>query len=974
MIETMETRVLLSAISIQDASVAEGNALAAAATFEVTLDTASAQTVTVAWNAVVGGTASATDLSGLPSGVLTFLPGETQQQITIDVAGDTQMERHETFQVILTNPTNAILYDNLGLGTIVDEDVEAVYTTPTGPLDLTWDGDGIKNFVRSNSISDKAAGTAIDPDGRVLVFGNYLTGQTTDAFAIRYLPNGLPDPSFGTGGTATMPRPNNTGTMRVYGGAVYESGEHRGKVLVHASYNAFANDDIFIVRFNVDGSIDTTFGSNGMGYVQLDSGSAEDRSLDIAIYESGQNAGKFVVVGSGNWASLAATGLIARYDAYGLLDPSFGLGGMLVYRQTYTDADAAIKPNDHTGFDRVLIDSDGMLLISGTAGRPGAYDGITTQRAGAATLWRLDNAGNFDASFGTGGVAFSPLAASGGGLGGPKLNHMVIQSDGKIVQQVVAVNVNPGLALARFTPSGALDTSFGVDGNGTVTSNSFGVARTLSLDASDRLLVGGETGSFGGGHFFVTRFSADGVRDNIFDPVQLDGSISPYLDSFGYSYSLHGAMLSTDGNLLLAGGRRPNFFTEMTTVRYETARGDLAVTLTSDRSQTLLDGALTYTIRIRSNGDEAVFPSLRIAIPAHTVFVSLNSPAGWAKSTPAVDGTGNVIAASRGLTQEAGEKVFTLVVRLDGTQSADQVIAATVNVSSATMDYASTNNIDLKSDTISSDHAVCVGSSNIGIAAAGEFITYNVCVENNSAYSARNSTVATLPVGVDFVTATGVYTYDSNARTVTWSQPDLGAGFTESHQVQVRAVGPGEFDLTAQVTGIGPDSIPLDNTGTSNVRQNTGFVSFWRADGNLNDETGAHPGLASSSIGYAAGRHGNAFNFNGSNTSVDLGTWFNFQAFTVGMWINPMTAQVAYADIMDNSHPNNSVMQSNNSSSAAGQSFVWGLYDGPSSSNFNLVPNQWQYLTVTRDEGTRVNRVYVNGIQVGTSTGTGNIN
>lgn len=688
LIETMEVRVLLSAISIQDASVAEGNALAAAATFEVTLDTASTQTVTVAWNTVPGGTASATDLSGLPSGVLTFLPGETQQTLSVDVVGDTLMERHETFHVILSSPTNAVLYDNLGLGTIVDDDIEAVYTTPTGPLDVTWDTDGFKHFVRPDSVSDRAAGTAIDPDGRVLVFGNYLSGQTTDAFAIRYLPNGLPDPSFGAAGIATIPRPNNFGVLRVFGGAAYQTGANRGKVLVHASYGGF-NDDIFIVRFNVDGSLDTAFGPNGLGYVQLDSGSARDYSADIAIYESGQNAGKFVVVGTSDVITVNATGLIARFTADGLLDPSFGSGGTIAYRQTYTDADAVTQPHDATDFDRVLFDSNGMLVISGTTGRPGTYNSGTTGRASTAAIWRLDNAGNFDASFGTGGVAFSPLDSYGGAV-----NDMVIQSDGRIVQQVVHVNFSPRLGMGRFTAGGVLDTGFGV--NGTVTSNSDGIARTLSLDASDRILVGGETGQTSNDSFFVARFSADGERDNIFDSVQLDGNISPDLDSFGYYYAAHGAVLNSDGNLLLAGGRSPSYsdlgLPDMTTARYETARGDLSVTISGPTAPVPVGSTIAYTITVRNTGDDAIFASLRDVLPTGLEFVSLTTPSGWAYSAPAVGSDGTVIAATRNLQASDGDQVITLTVVVLPTFFTSSNGVNAVTVSSATLDYDAANN------------------------------------------------------------------------------------------------------------------------------------------------------------------------------------------------------------------------------------------------------------------------------------------
>jgi hypothetical protein len=109
-------------ISINDVSQNEGNAGTTAFTFNITLSNPSAQTITVDY-ATADGTATTggSDYAGA-SGTLTFLPGVVSQPVTVNVNGDGNIESNETFFVNLTNPTNASILDNQGLGTIVNDD------------------------------------------------------------------------------------------------------------------------------------------------------------------------------------------------------------------------------------------------------------------------------------------------------------------------------------------------------------------------------------------------------------------------------------------------------------------------------------------------------------------------------------------------------------------------------------------------------------------------------------------------------------------------------------------------------------------------------------------------------------------------------------------------------------------------------------------------------------------------------------
>ena len=111
----------LPELSIDDATVSEGDSGTVTATFTVTLSAPSDQIVAVAF-ATADDTASSPD-DYLPSaGPLVFTPGQTTQSLSVTVNGDTLDEVNETYFVNLSEPVNATIADGQGLGTITDDD------------------------------------------------------------------------------------------------------------------------------------------------------------------------------------------------------------------------------------------------------------------------------------------------------------------------------------------------------------------------------------------------------------------------------------------------------------------------------------------------------------------------------------------------------------------------------------------------------------------------------------------------------------------------------------------------------------------------------------------------------------------------------------------------------------------------------------------------------------------------------------
>ncbi len=144
--------------------------------------------------------------------------------------------------------------------------------------------------------------------------------------------------------------------------------------------------------------------------------------------------------------------------------------------------------------------------------------------------------------------------------------------------------------------------------------------------------------------------------------------------------------------------------------------------------------------------------------------------------------------------------------------------------------------------------------------------------------------------------------------------------------------------------------------------EGTGGTIFDRAGNNKNGSI--------SGATWVDGKAGKALSFDGTDDSVSIGAGFNQQTFSVSMWVSPGATQQTYADIIDNNHryATNWVVQQDNTTT---NRYQWGVNN--TSVWFNLTPNQWTHVVLTRDANTRENKVYLNGVLSASTVGTGDI-
>jgi uncharacterized delta-60 repeat protein len=282
-----------------------------------------------------------------------------------------------------------------------------------GTLDTTF-GSGGGLVTTDFGGFDQANGVSLQADGKIVAVG--LLGNAVGL--ARYNSNGSLDPTFGTGGKVI------TDATATPDGGYDVAVTSNGKIVVGGG-TSFGASDFLVIRYNSDGSLDSSFG--GSGIVTTDFGGS-DSAFAIALTADGKvtAAGERREAGPGSAGDFA----LARYNSDGSVDSSFGSGGKVT-----TDFSSG---SSDTG-EGVVIQSDGSITVAG----------ITTTASGTAFgVVRYTATGALDNAFGSGGKASASF-------GNPVNNAFDIaaQPDGKVVVAGGTGNFTPGgtdFALARF--------------------------------------------------------------------------------------------------------------------------------------------------------------------------------------------------------------------------------------------------------------------------------------------------------------------------------------------------------------------------------------------------------------------------------------------------------------------------------------------------------------------------------------------
>ncbi len=321
-------------------------------------------------------------------------------------------------------------------------------------------------------------------------------GSSTDIGAYEFNPNapGSLDTSFGSGGKVTTTQ---SFPMRANAVAIQSD----GKMVVTGGSVGGANNVGFItVRYNTDGSLDTSFGSSGVVRTLVNNLPFNEIGRSIAI----QTDGKIVIVGQTDISNNGSFFVVLRYNSNGSLDTSFDGDGIVTTR----------KPGS-IGYEKafsVALQSDGKIVVSGESASP-FPGGFETMVA------RYNPNGSLDVSFDGDGIAITPRMTNPNASGNTETNSVAIQADGKIVVGGEAWNGSKTVFLAlRYNANGSLDTGF--DGDGMTTTaigNGEDFARSVAIQRDGKILLTGVSVNNATERIGIVRYNTDGSLDASFD-------------------------------------------------------------------------------------------------------------------------------------------------------------------------------------------------------------------------------------------------------------------------------------------------------------------------------------------------------------------------------------------------------------------------------------------------------------------------
>jgi uncharacterized delta-60 repeat protein len=317
---------------------------------------------------------------------------------------------------------------------------------------------------------------------------------------------GALDTSFGATGVVST-------TLSSLGDRSYAVAVQPGsKVVVVGDTSVSSNPDrsrIGVVRYNADGSVDSSFGSGGefIDYSLVPNGVFENARA-VAI----QSDGKIVVAG---WVQLLFTTTkgkkttstsqedweVIRLNANGTPDTSFGNGGKVI-----TSFGATSNNEAHA----LALQGDGKIVVAGQ---------VTSSTTGSnVRVVRYNANGSLDSTFGSGGEVITAPIPGVSGSGDTWANAVAIDSAGRIV--AAGLTAAPGaerMALIRYTQSGTLDSTFGNGGRVTLVpaGASYAEADSLGFQSSGKI-VGGGAADYATSQMVIGRLNTDGSLDGTF--------------------------------------------------------------------------------------------------------------------------------------------------------------------------------------------------------------------------------------------------------------------------------------------------------------------------------------------------------------------------------------------------------------------------------------------------------------------------
>lgn len=330
-----------------------------------------------------------------------------------------------------------------------------------------------------------------------------------------------------------------------------------GKKVVAGYCQIGGKNRFAVMRYNADGSLDTTFGSQGLATTQFGAGETASGANAVII----QSDGKIVAGGFTNAVKNAFKWCLARYNVDGSADTGFFGGNAIMPGTVITFFENA---HDVSQLNGLAISPDGKITAAGSCYNHGNFEFALARYNIDGSLDRAHfNAKGHNSLPGTVRTSFGAAH-----IQNDQAFAVALQPDGKIVAAgATFVSGVRTFALARYQSDGSLDNSF-FNGqlcqiHGTVVTSfaqgeTEGVAHALAIQPDGKILAAGfsnsNIGNKGATRFAVARYTNQGLLDQDFGG--LDTIAGTLLSSFG-PHEMNGhanaIMIQPDGKIIVGG-------------------------------------------------------------------------------------------------------------------------------------------------------------------------------------------------------------------------------------------------------------------------------------------------------------------------------------------------------------------------------------------------------------------------------------
>lgn len=286
-----------------------------------------------------------------------------------------------------------------------------------GALDTTFGTNGFTRKV-SGTESDIQA-LMVLPDDKIIVVG-YVLNNTSNIQVIKLNANGSFDTTFGTNGVKVI-------AIGSFGQRAFCATTNGNKILIGGVINN-PNESSLLVQLNADGSLDTTFGTDGYSVAQFGSNPQNryDRFSAIKVFEN-----SIYAVGSRAIDAFNYKANLAKFTINGTLDTTFSDDGKLLVTTT--------SQKDFINDIQVL--QEGYILLAG----------VTSNSSSNFLMIKLNTDGTFKTNFGTNGIVTTSMNSASN-----TIQKVIVNETNLIAVGASNTAVASNIAIAKYNNSNLL--------------------------------------------------------------------------------------------------------------------------------------------------------------------------------------------------------------------------------------------------------------------------------------------------------------------------------------------------------------------------------------------------------------------------------------------------------------------------------------------------------------------------------------